>query len=183
MQYFHSKFRELNLIHSLTRQTIFLSCILAMAACSTTPSPQKLSQGIQKTYAISSTTANRISPLIIQNSQKHNVPATLIAAVIHQESSYRANAHSPSGAIGLMQIIPKYWQTTCPGDLYNEAININCGSYILAQYHQRAGDWNKALGYYNVGPSGYENNRNSRNSGKKYAKSVKKHEKALKRIM
>lgn len=144
---------------------------------------EKLSTGIQKTYAVSATTANRLSPLILQNSEKHNVPATLIAAVIHQESSYRVHAKSPVGAIGLMQIIPKYWSKTCPGDLYNEAININCGSYILAHYHDKAGSWDKALGYYNVGPFGYENNRQFKKSGKKYAKSVKQHEKKLKKAM
>lgn len=175
-----SKFTQ---IKFLLGKTALLSSLIILTACSSTPSTQQLSKGIQKSFSVSHPIANKISPLILQNSEKHNVPATLIAAVIHQESSYRAHAQSSSGAIGLMQIIPRYWQKSCPGDLYNEEVNINCGSYILSQYHNKAGSWDKALGYYNVGPAGYENNRSSRKSGKKYANSVQNHEKQLKKVL
>ena len=58
--------------------------------------------------------------------------------MIRQESSYRSYAISPAGAIGLTQVIPRYWQQTCLGDLSDEYHNINCGTYILATYNNKA---------------------------------------------
>ena len=140
----------------------------------------KLSTGIQKAYAVDSTTANRVAPMIVQSAEQYQVDPLLIAAMIHQESSYRNYVVSPAGAVGLTQVMPSYWQQTCPGDLFEEANNINCGTYILAKYNQSAGSWKKALAYYNVGPTGYESSWKMRRQGKKYAKQVKQHEEKLK---
>lgn len=172
---------------SISSKTITLPLILISAICTGCHSLKgtsaekaiQLSKGIQNAYSITPNTANRLSPLIIKSAEQHEVPATLLTAVIRQESNFRTQARSPSGAIGLTQIIPRYWQQQCPGDLYNETININCGAYILAHYYQKSGSWNKALGYYNVGPTGYENSFWTRHKAKKYIKSVKKHEKDL----
>lgn len=144
---------------------------------------EKLSTGIQKAYSVESATANRVSPMIIQSADKYNVDPILLAAMIQQESSYRNSVISPAGAVGLTQVIPRYWQQTCPGDLYNESSNIQCGTYILSKYNQSSGNWKKALAYYNVGPSGYENNRKMRKQGKRYAKQVKQHQKNLKNAL
>lgn len=140
----------------------------------------KLSTGIQKAYAVHPDTANRVAPIIVQSSEKHDVDPLLVAALIRQESNYRAYATSPAGAVGFTQIIPRYWQQTCPGDLYHEHTNINCGTYILNHYKNQSGKWPKALAYYNVGPTGYHSNRKMKKQGKRYAKQVKQHQKNLK---
>jgi soluble lytic murein transglycosylase-like protein len=140
----------------------------------------KLSTGLQKAYSVPQSTANRLSPLIIQSADQYNVPPLLLAAVIRQESSYNTNALSPTGAVGLTQIIPSYWQQTCAGNLYDESTNIQCGAYILNHYYQTADSWFKATAYYNVGPTGYERSFWTRHKAKKYARSVKRHQKALK---
>lgn len=140
----------------------------------------KLSSGLQKAYAVPQSTANRLSPIIIQSADQYNVPPLLLAAVIRQESSYNTNARSPTGAVGLTQIIPSYWQQTCAGNLYDESTNIQCGAYILNHYYQSADSWFKATAYYNVGPTGYERSFWTRHKAKKYARSVKRHQKALK---
>ena len=142
---------------------------------------QRLSQGIQKTYQVAAPTANRIAPLIIQSSERYDVSPSLMAALIRQESNYRSQAKSSAGAVGLTQVIPRYWQQKCAGDLYIEHINVACGTFVLAHYQRLTGSEKKALAYYNVGPSGYENNRKMRKQGKKYAKQVRAHEKALKK--
>ncbi|NHB59476.1 lytic transglycosylase domain-containing protein [Acinetobacter sp. 194] len=140
----------------------------------------KLSNGIQKAYAVDPYTANRVAPMIVQSAEKYQVDPLLMAAMIRQESSYRSNAISPAGAVGLTQVIPRYWQQTCSGNLYDEFTNVNCGTYILSRYNQSAGSWKKALAYYNVGPTGYETNRKMRKQGKRYAKQVKVHKQNLK---
>ncbi len=157
-----------------------------MAACSSLGGGSvqkragKLSTGIQKAYSVSPDVANRVSPLIVQNADQYNVDPLLLAATIHQESSYRSYVTSSAGAVGLTQVMPRYWQQSCPGDLYNDVINVQCGTMILAKYNQSAGSWKKALAYYNVGPTNYETNRKMRKQGKKYAMQVKQHEKNLK---
>lgn len=168
------------------KSTCIAITVLAFSGCtslgmgSVAKRSAKLSSGIQKAYAVEPNTANRISPMIVQSADQYNVDPLLIAAMIRQESSYRNYAISPAGAVGLTQIIPRYWQQTCPGDLFDENINVNCGTYILAKYNTSAGSWKKALAYYNVGPTGYETNRKMRKQGKRYAKQVKQHEQSLK---
>ena len=165
---------------------ISMAIISCLSGCqsiyhgSTEKRAQRLSQGIQSAYNVQSTTADQIAPLIIQNAERHQVSPSVLAAVIRQESHYRIGATSPAGAVGLTQVIPRYWQKKCPGDLYQADINVNCGALILQHYEQLAGSQKKALAYYNVGPSAYEKNRKMRKQGKKYAKQVKKHEKQLK---
>ena len=168
-------------------KALLLGCaVLALSGCtslgmgSLEKRSAKLAQGIQKAYSVDSTTANRVAPLIIQSATQNDVDPLLMAAVIRQESSYRNYVVSSAGAVGLTQVIPRYWQQTCPGDLFQENININCGSFILAKYNQSAGSWKKALAYYNVGPTGYNTNRKMKKQGKRYAKQVKQHEKNLK---
>ena len=168
-------------------KTLLLGCaVLALSGCtslgmgSLEKRSAKLAQGIQKAYSVDSNTANRVAPLIIQSATQNDVDPLLMAAVIRQESSYRNYVVSSAGAVGLTQVIPRYWQQTCPGDLFQENININCGSFILAKYNQSAGSWKKALAYYNVGPTGYNSNRKMKKQGKRYAKQVKQHEKNLK---
>jgi soluble lytic murein transglycosylase-like protein len=139
----------------------------------------KLSAGIQRAYTVAPNTANRVAPMIIQSAERYSMDPILMAAVIRQESSYRPTVTSSAGAVGYTQIIPRYWQQTCPGDLFDEAVNINCGTYILSRYSQQAGDIKTGLAYYNVGPSGYKNNRAMKKQGKRYAKQVKTHKKQL----
>ena len=143
----------------------------------------KLSNGIQRAYSVPKATADRVSPMIIQNADRQDMAPLMLAAMIQQESSYRSRVVSPAGAVGLTQVMPRFWQQKCPGDLYDEWTNISCGSYILASYNQSADSWKKALAYYNVGPTGYHKTWKMKHQGKKYAKQVKQHEKELKRAL
>lgn len=159
-----------------------------IVACTTTKSPtinhsQQFSQGIQTAFSVHPTTANRVAPMILQSAESYNISPHLLAALIRQESSYIANARSSADAVGLTQVRPKFWQQTCSGNLYDEQININCGAYILAKYYQATGDWFKALGYYNVGLTGYKRSLYMRNQAHRYANSVKRHEQALKEAL
>lgn len=164
---------------SMMFAAVYLTACSHLSGSSATRA-QKLSVGIQKAYSVQPDTANRVAPMIIQSAKQHDVDPLLIAAMIRQESSYRPYVTSSAGAVGLTQIIPRYWQSTCGGNLFDEYTNVNCGTYILAKYNQSAGSWEKALAYYNVGPTGYQRNWKMKRQGKKYAKSVKHHKKMLK---
>ena len=185
-------FLESNLLKiksSFFRLIFLISFIVILTGCSALGGGSiakrsiKLSNGIQNAYAVESNTANRVAPIIIQAAEKYDLNPLMLAAMIQQESSYRNYVISPAGAIGLTQIMPNYWQQICPGDLFEETTNINCGSFILAKYNQSAGSWKKALAYYNVGPTGYKSSWKMKRQGKKYARQVKQHEEKLKKVL
>lgn len=171
--------------HSLKFSTVIISVTL-ISGCSSLGGGSvekravKLSSGIQKAYSVNPETANRVSPYIVQTADQYNLDPLLLAAVIRQESTFRPYVSSPAGAVGLTQVMPRYWQATCPGDLYDELTNINCGSFILTKYKNAAGSMPKALAYYNVGPTAYNTNRKMKKQGKRYAKQVKQHRNNLK---
>ena len=171
--------------HHLKILSVFLTASIltgcsSLGGGSVAKRASKLSTGIQKAYAVNPETANRVSPYIVQTADQYAVDPLLLAAVIRQESTFRPYVTSPAGAVGLTQVMPRYWQTTCPGDLYDELTNINCGTYILTKYKNSAGSMPKALAYYNVGPTAYNTNRKMKKQGKRYAKQVKQHQKNLK---
>ena len=170
------------LIFLISFIVIFTGCS-ALGGGSIAKRSIKLSNGIQNAYAVESNTANRVAPIIIQAAEKYDLNPLMLAAMIQQESSYRNYVISPAGAIGLTQIMPNYWEQICPGDLFEETTNINCGSFILAKYNQSAGSWKKALAYYNVGPTGYKSSWKMKRQGKKYARQIKQHEEKLKKVL
>lgn len=82
-------------------------------------------------------------PLIEVNANRFGLPPELLAAVIHTESYFNPLAISHAGAIGLMQVIPKYagresyqylygqdW-TIRPEYLYSPGVNMELGSAYL----------------------------------------------------
>jgi soluble lytic murein transglycosylase len=94
------------------------------------------------------------------HARQHHLDPALLAAVIYQESKFKANARSSSGAIGLMQLLPD----TAKGiavhtggnaftvdDLYNPEINVRYGAWYLRHLLTKYGDERTALAAYNAG--------------------------------
>jgi soluble lytic murein transglycosylase len=102
---------------------------------------------------------------IVVYGHRYHLDPALIAAVVYEESRFKANTRSSAGAIGLMQLLP----STARGiaehtggttfnptrDLYDADLNLRYGSWYLAHLRQRyagrpdAGDL--ALAAYNAG--------------------------------
>lgn len=111
----------------------------------------------------------RWCPLITSAALKHNIPADLIAAVIWVESGGDALAYSPSGAMGLMQVMPRDGlasQFQCQNgpcfanrptieELKNPKFNINYGSKMLSSLIRRYGNYRDALKAYGPMKVGY----------------------------
>ena len=81
------------------------------------------------------------------------VPRALVALVCAAEG---CRFHvSRAGAVGLMQIVPRYWVKpgqACAGlDLLAPWDNVECGVRVLQHYLRRCGTWTLALGGYNTG--------------------------------
>jgi soluble lytic murein transglycosylase len=90
----------------------------------------------------------------------YELDPALLAAVIYQESKFKADARSKSGAIGLMQLLP----ATAKGialhtggaafrveDLYDPEINVRYGAWYLHHLILKYGNERTALAAYNAG--------------------------------
>ena len=94
------------------------------------------------------------------HARNYQLDPALLAAVIYQESKFRSDAKSSSGAIGLMQLQPETakgiairtggsrFQTS---DLYNPEINVRYGSWYLRHLLDKYEDERTALAAYNAG--------------------------------
>jgi peptidoglycan lytic transglycosylase len=95
----------------------------------------------------------------------YHLDPALVAAVIYQESRFRADTRSSAGAIGLMQLLPSTARGIAehtgggrfriPQDLYVPDLNIRYGCWYLAhlnrKYAGRPNSGDLALAAYNAG--------------------------------
>ena len=88
--------------------------------------------------------------LVRDASHRHRVDAEILHALIEVESGYRADAESPRGARGLMQLMPDTVARYNVQDPFDPAANIDAGArylrYLFDQFGMRAG-----LAAYNAG--------------------------------
>lgn len=90
--------------------------------------------------------------LVEKAAARHNVSPRLVHAVIEVESSYRADAVSPRGAVGLMQLLPSTAARYGVTDLTDPSQNIHAGTRHLRELLDALGhDIALALAAYNAG--------------------------------
>ncbi len=83
-------------------------------------------------------------------SVRHGVDSALLFALIEVESSYKPNAVSAKGAMGLMQLMPATALQYAVADPYNPSDNIEAGTKHLRSLLDRY-DVHAALAAYNAG--------------------------------
>ena len=102
----------------------------------------------------------RYSEYVRVHAREHHLDPALLAAVIYQESKFRSDAKSSSGAIGLMQLTPRtargiairtHGSAFHTQDLYNPEINIRYGAWYLDNLFQKYGAERLVLAAYNAG--------------------------------
>lgn len=87
----------------------------------------------------------------------YNVPVNLLMAVGKAESGYNANAVSPVGALGVMQLMPATAASLGVDNAFDARSNIMGGAKYLSQMLQRYdGDIDLALAAYNAGSGNVE---------------------------
>lgn len=104
--------------------------------------------------------------LIRDAAKRYDIPANLIAALILQESGGQEQAYSQSGAVGLMQVMPRdgiaaefqcingpcFASRPTISELQDPAFNIDYGTRFLAGLKEKHGSMRDAL--YAYGPMG-----------------------------
>jgi soluble lytic murein transglycosylase len=102
----------------------------------------------------------RYEQIVRGHADNYSLDPALLAAVIYQESKFKPDARSTSGAIGLMQLLPD----TAKGialhtggsafrvdDLYDPELNVRYGAWYLRHLLRKYGDERSALAAYNAG--------------------------------
>jgi hypothetical protein len=101
-------------------------------------------------------------PLIKSAAAEFGIEWQLLASLVWAESSWRADAKSNAGAMGLAQLMPDTWDewsaTVGGTDPYNPSQNLRVGAAYLAnllRYYR--GDVGRAVLAYNMGPGNVDN--------------------------
>jgi len=112
----------------------------------------------------------RYEHIVRGHAHNYSLDPALLAAVIYQESKFKADARSRSGAIGLMQLLPD----TAKGialhtggtrfrvlDLYDPELNVRYGAWYLHHLIRKYGNEKTALAAYNAGQDNVDRWRRS----------------------
>jgi len=99
------------------------------------------------------------------------VTPRLFLSLILRESGFRWSAISDHGAIGLCQVMPLHLKDLeragIGTDLLDAENNIEAGVFVLMNYARRVESLDRALSFYNAGPSRWK-------AGRGYARAVLK---------
>jgi hypothetical protein len=100
---------------------------------------------------------------IRERARQRGLDPLLVAGLIHQESVFMADAISPAGAMGLMQIMPSTGRHVAAKiglenfrveSLYDPEVNLEIGiAYLQGLAGRYEGDWPKVFAAYNAGPA------------------------------
>lgn len=97
--------------------------------------------------------------LVREAARRYGLPATFLGSVAQAESGFRADAVSPKGAVGIMQLMPATARAL-GADPADPRQNVEAGtrylSELLLKYKDDPWQVRKALAAYNAGPGAVE---------------------------
>lgn len=116
-----------------------------------------------------------IAQSIMQMSDKYKVNYKIITAMVAIESGFRADARSPSGALGLGQLMPATARGLNVNNPYDPFENLNATVKLFRTHLEKyQGDINFALAAYKMGAGTVKNSGISQSSTIDYIKSIRK---------
>lgn len=123
--------------------------------------------------AINPSVATTVAKELLRHSQLYQLDLDFLIAIVAIESGFQTRARSPSGALGLMQVVPRWHKDKIrKRNLNNPSVAIEVGSQILREYLDKARqNTTIALKYY----CGYKGH-----AAVKYVKSIRAKQKQFK---
>lgn len=95
-----------------------------------------------------------VEKAITSAAARYGIDRPVLQALAQVESGFRSNALSPSGAMGIMQLMPATAHALGVTDPMDPEANIDAGArYLREQMDRFGGDLALALAAYNAGPS------------------------------
>lgn len=91
-------------------------------------------------------------PLFAAATTQYRLPPGLLMRIAQQESNFDPAARSSAGAVGIMQIVPRWHPEVGEAGALDPARAIPYAAKILAAWHRQYGNWTLALAAYNAGP-------------------------------
>lgn len=144
---------------AVVRSVVLMPVILLMSVAAG-PGRTACAEPVVTVPSRSISSVDPYAVFIREAAQRFGLPASWISAVMALESSGDAQALSPQGAMGLMQITPDTWaglrtRHGLGADPYEPRDNILAGAAYLREMHARYGSPG-FLAAYNAGPARYE---------------------------
>ena len=98
-------------------------------------------------------------PYLAQAEQQYGLPTDLLARIAYQESRFReeiirGTKVSPAGALGIMQMMPQYFDSVNAAKPYADTdvvAQINQAGQQMASLYKSTSNWSLALAAYNAG--------------------------------
>lgn len=96
-----------------------------------------------------------------KEAEAHKLSPLLVLAIIEKESSFRHQVVNNYGAMGLMQVVPRWHPDKLSpfepkSQLLDPEVNIRVGTQVLAEYlAEKKGNLSQALAKYSGGASTY----------------------------
>lgn len=130
------------------------------SALASEPRQPALARYIAATYRKPLDYAGNIVRTTFEVAQKYALPPTLLLAMMAKESSFDTAARSGYGALGLMQVVPRFHlerlrRHETARSLHEPRTNIRVAAHILAEYLVAHRDLDKALKKYSGSARGY----------------------------
>lgn len=136
-----------------------------------TPDKDLLVEYLASKYSKSTSFISEVVSAVYDHSEKNGVDPTLVLALIEKESEFNPKAESHMGAIGLMQVIPKYHKDKIAdatgaqektiksqdskSALKHPETNVTVGIKILAEYMSQSNTLKSALKKYSGSATNY----------------------------
>jgi soluble lytic murein transglycosylase-like protein len=132
---------------------LFASLLQAALGGGTNASPYKLASAPQA----KGENVGSLGNVIYSMAQKYGVDPSLIQQVVKAESGFNTNAESPTGAMGLMQLMPGTAASYGVQNAYDPTQNLEGGTHFLKDLLDRfQGNIPLSLAAYNAGPGAVE---------------------------
>jgi len=115
----------------------------------------KVADIVAKRYRVSSGATLDLVRTAYREANRNGLDPLLILAVMAIESSFNPIAQSDGGAVGLMQIVPRFHEDKLASreeSVLDPRVNIEVGTQVLREYIHRAGTEAAGLQLYNGSP-------------------------------
>jgi soluble lytic murein transglycosylase-like protein len=114
---------------------------------------EALSVIVAKKYRVSHEATRSMIDMAYREARQNGLDPMLVVAVMAVESRFNPIAQSESGAMGLMQVIPRFHPDKFSDDgkksIFDPHINIELGAKVLKEYIRRGGTEVAGLQLYN----------------------------------